>query len=73
MQTWEWVVVGVILVGAVVFTLAWWWIADKWADAEHKRFGEPKVVKPEDRVVIRMPKPGEAQAPGTGAERGSGS
>jgi len=67
MQTWEWVVIIVILVGAVVFTLGWWWIADKWADGEHKRFGEPKVVKPEDRVVIKMPKPGEARDSGSDA------
>lgn len=59
MQTWEWVVIIVILVGAVVFTLAWWRIADKWADKEHKRFGSPKATDPADRVVIRMPKPGE--------------
>lgn len=63
MQTWEWIVIVVILVGAVVFTLAWWKIADKWADQEHKRFGPSKPGAPTDRVVIRMPKPGEAPVP----------
>ncbi len=67
MQTWEWVVIIVILVGAVAFTLVWWKIADKWADKEHRRFGAPKAIKPEDRVVIKIPKPGEPRDPGSGA------
>ena len=67
MQTWEWIVIAVITVGAVVFTLVWWRIADKWADAEHKRFGTPKDQSPQDRIVIKMPKPGEPVDPGSGA------
>jgi|GEM_PF-1298478 len=31
----------VILVGGGIVTVAWWRIADRWADAEHKRF-KPK-------------------------------
>jgi hypothetical protein len=51
----EWLVVGIVLVGALIFTLLWWKLADKWADAEHKRFKRgPKPDEPE-RVVIKKP------------------
>jgi len=62
MQTWEWAVVIVILVGAVVFTLAWWKIADKWADKEHQRFGPSKPAPPENRVIIKFPPSGQDSA-----------
>ena len=52
METWEWVVIGAVLAGAVIFTLAWWWLADKWADSEHKRF-KGKSGPPVERVVIK--------------------
>lgn len=47
------IMVLVVFVG-VPFTLWWWKLADKWMDAEHKRFKPP----PEDtreRVVVKSP------------------
>lgn len=57
MRFWEWAVVILIVVGALVFTLAWWKIADRWADHEHKRFGRGKS-KPgnePERIVVKSP------------------
>lgn len=51
----EWGVVLIVVVGAFVFTLAWWKIADRWADSERKRFGQRKSAEPVERVVIRTP------------------
>lgn len=56
-------VILIVLVGGVVFTLWWWKLADRWANAEHRRFrrqglrpgGEPR------KVIIRStdkPPPG---------------
>jgi hypothetical protein len=54
-----WIVIVGIAVIAPPFTLLWWRQADKWADAEHKRF---KVkVDTRERVVV-----------GDGEERGGG-
>lgn len=53
MKPWQWVVTLVITVGAVFFTLAWWKLADKWADAEHKRFGGSKKGDGKEHVVIK--------------------
>lgn len=70
MQTWEWVVIAVVLAGAVLFTLVWWWLADKWADSEHKRF-KGKSGPPVERVVIKTARgtgaDGTAQVSGGGA------
>lgn len=63
MHFWEWTVIIVILVGAVVFTLAWWKIADKWADAEHRRFGPSGGSAPVERIVIRTPAADDPPAP----------
>jgi len=60
----EWGVVLVILVGAFIFTLAWWKIADRWADSEHKRFGRGKSAEPVERVVIKKPASENDQKPG---------
>lgn len=59
----EWGVVVVILVGALVFTLAWWKIADRWADSEHKRFGRGKSAEPVERVVIKKSTTGSSESP----------
>lgn len=74
MQTWEWVVIAVVLAGAVVFTLVWWRLADTWADSEHKRF-KGKGGPPVERVVIKnVPGPGaEAPSPAGGAGGSAGS
>ncbi len=61
----EWGVVLVILVGALIFTLAWWKIADRWADSEHKRFGRGKSAEPVDRVVIKKARVGDDEAKGS--------
>lgn len=53
MKPWQWIVTIVITVGAVFFTLAWWKIADMWADAEHRRFGRGKKDDGKERVVIK--------------------
>ncbi len=47
------IVLVIVAVGGVFITLSWWKIADRWADAEHKRF-----EKPDDDT-----KTGETQAP----------
>lgn len=50
--------IGIAVLGPV-FTLLWWKMADKWADAEHRRF-KPKhsETPPPQRQVIRgFPKP----------------
>jgi hypothetical protein len=46
-----WTVMILVVVIGIPFTLWWWKQADKWADAEHRRFKE----KPEerDKVVVR--------------------
>ncbi len=44
-------VIVLVLAGGIPFTLWWWRIADRWADAEHKRF---KVKEdPRERVVVK--------------------
>ncbi len=68
METWEWIVVVVILVGAVVFTLGWWKIADRWADREHRRFGRSNKRENTDAVVIKMPRRDENPAAEGGAK-----
>lgn len=47
-----WIVVGLCAVLGVPFTLWWWKIADRWADAEHKRF-KPKPKPKGNAVVVR--------------------
>jgi hypothetical protein len=56
MRFWEWAVIIAVVIGALVFTLAWWKIADRWADHEHKRFGRktPAGDGPE-RIVLKNP------------------
>lgn len=56
----------IVIVGAVPATLWWWKIADRWADAEHKRFAPRARKDPAAgaRVVRR-------DTIETGAEEGS--
>ncbi len=44
------VIVALILLLGVPFTLWWWKLADKWADAEHRRFRDKKDDR--ERVVV---------------------
>jgi len=60
----EWGVVLIVVVGALVFTLAWWKIADRWADSEHKRFGRGKNAETIERVVIKKQVSESDQKPG---------
>jgi len=46
------VMVLVVVIG-VPFTLWWWRIADRWADAEHKRFKVKTDTR--ERIVVRTP------------------
>lgn len=50
------------------FTIWWWKQADKWADAEHRRF-KPKVDDT-PRVVVRFDSPGALPS---SSERSTGS
>lgn len=43
--------IAFFLVTGTVFTLYWWKVADKWADAEHKRFRVKEDTR--ERVVVR--------------------
>lgn len=45
-----WIVIVGIAVIAPPFTLLWWRQADKWADAEHKRFKVKADTR--ERVVV---------------------
>lgn len=45
------VVIVLALVGGTIFTLWWWKQADKWADAEHKRFTVKVDTRP--KIVVR--------------------
>ncbi len=47
-----WIIaIGIVVIGPP-FTLWWWKMGDKWADAEHKRF-KPKAAEPVEKVVVR--------------------
>lgn len=50
-------IVSIILcvVIGVPMVLLWWRDADKWADAEHKRFKPKPQRKPDNVVVVTLP------------------
>lgn len=50
------VLVLIFLVG-IPFTLWWWKMADRWADAEHKRFKPKGPGQPVERVVLKSGSP----------------
>lgn len=52
------VVLVLIFAVGIPFTLWWWKMADRWADAEHKRFKPRGPAAPVERVVIRDPASG---------------
>lgn len=43
---------GILLIGPP-FTLWWWKVGDKWADAEHKRFKPKAEDSSVERVVVK--------------------
>lgn len=49
------IVLVLIFAVGIPFTLWWWKMADRWADAEHKRFKPKTSGTPVERVVIREP------------------
>ena len=57
------IVLVLIFVIGIPFTLWWWKMADRWADAEHKRF-KSKSGPPVDRVVIKTTPAGPGPGPG---------
>lgn len=61
------IVLVLIFVIGIPFTLWWWKMADRWADAEHKRFKPKADAEPVDRVVIKTT---PAHAPGPGPTPG---
>lgn len=51
----EIIVIGAIVgVLTVVGTLAWWKLADRWVDEEHKRFKTKADQSRTDAVVVRI-------------------
>lgn len=58
METLQWVVAGIVLIGATAFVLVWWRIGDQWADEEQRKF--PKKRSPhegKEKIVIKSSKP----------------
>ncbi|MDX2117127.1 MAG: hypothetical protein SFY96_02980 [Planctomycetota bacterium] len=53
LDTLMWTCLVLVLVLGPLFTLWWWKIGDKWADAEHKRFHEKPDTR--DRVIVKTP------------------
>lgn len=52
-----WTLIVLVLVLGIPFTLWWWKQADKWYDAEHKRFKAKEDTR--ERVVVK----GDEQGP----------
>lgn len=50
-----WTLIVLVLVLGIPFTLWWWKQADKWYDAEHKRFKEKPDQR--ERVVVKQDEP----------------
>jgi cytochrome c biogenesis factor len=53
-------VIVIVLVGGAIFTLWWWRLADKWANAENKRFkkaGLREGAEPKRVVMTGFDKP----------------
>ncbi len=48
-----WLLMAATVLVGIPFTLWWWKQADKWADAEHKRFKAPEDTR--ERIVVRTP------------------
>lgn len=46
-----WIIGALCIIVGVPFTLWWWKQADKWADAEHKRFTVKSDTR--ERIVVR--------------------
>ncbi|MFZ4574420.1 MAG: hypothetical protein ACOYN0_08485 [Phycisphaerales bacterium] len=47
-----WIIIGLVVVIGIPFTLWWWKVADKWADAEHRRFKQKTDGR--ERVVVKQ-------------------
>jgi len=48
------IVMGLVVLVGIPFTLWWWKQADKWADAEHRRFKVKSDNRP--RTVVKTAK-----------------
>ncbi|MFZ2874130.1 MAG: hypothetical protein WAZ94_06575 [Phycisphaerales bacterium] len=58
-----WLLMGATVFVGIPFTLWWWKQADKWADAEHKRFKSPEDTR--ERIVVRGPGTDQQRKDGT--------
>lgn len=58
-----WLLMGATVFIGIPFTLWWWKQADKWADAEHKRFKPPEDTR--ERIVVRGPGADQQRKDGT--------
>jgi hypothetical protein len=56
-----WILMIATVVVGVPFTLWWWKMADKWADAEHRRF-KPRPDRRE-RIVVKRPPDADGGTP----------
>lgn len=63
-MTAAYVIMALCVLLGVPFTLWWWREADKWADAEHKRFKPKKDDGLKDAIVVKWDKPPVEDAPG---------
>ena len=58
METLQWVVAGIVLIGATAFVLVWWRIGDRWADEEHRKFPQKRSPhEGKEKIVIKSSKP----------------
>jgi len=48
------VICVLVVVVGIPFTLWWWKLADRWADAEHKRFATT-TTDVREKIVVRTP------------------
>jgi hypothetical protein len=56
-MTAAYVIMALCVILGVPFTLWWWREADKWADAEHKRFKPKEDASLKDAIVVKWDPP----------------
>lgn len=56
-MTAAYVIMALCVILGVPFTLWWWREADKWADAEHKRFKPKEDASLKDAIVVKWNAP----------------
>lgn len=53
LNTLMWILMALVVLAGIPFTLWWWKLADRWADAEHKRFKPKPDLR--ERIVVKSP------------------